>query len=664
MSSFSPSPHPILALPSPAAAAVLGSEKFLEVLTRRERIIRDEKADPFAKGWEPPIWRVCDALLGFPWVDPVWAERMRLHLGFSKRISILLINGGNRGGKSEYAAKRTSRILRMKAGARAWALHSKDQMSKDYQQPLFWKFLPSDLKTVKGIRSMTTYIAYKQQTGFSEGKFTLPTGSDCSFLNYTMDRTAVEGGNLDMIWPDELVPPDWVETMEFRIAEKDGWMVITFTPVDGYTETVQYFQDGAETTKSSICYLTPKDGGPPDAARALGLTEEELSEIIAAKNHKPKPRVCRVPLSRPQDCAAWLNGGTGQPECPAGREFDLVPRVMKCAGDGKRAVVFFHTADNPYGAPLNVWETMVGKSAEFIKERFYGVGTKLFAPRFPKFSRVHIVAPAEIPKEGMRTMWVDPASGRNFFMLWILTTADCTYVYREWPGSYYIPGVGVPGPWAMGNGGRNASGRQTQDGRMGPAQQEFGFGYRAYKMEVARLEGWKDWRDSQSSIVDSQGEGLSDDQVKAWDEFNGAEERIEAREIDSRFASTPKIENDRPMTLIESFLDWNLNFQPTPGDDINEGIRDINNALNYDTDREVDFFNRPKLYVSAECQNLIFALRVWRGADGERGATKDPIDCLRYYYRRGLIYTANEPEEAEAGPWMGREDRNTERNFY
>jgi hypothetical protein len=40
--------------------------------------------------------------------------------------------------------------------------------------------------------------------------------------------------------------------------------------------------------------------------------------------------------------------------------------------------------------------------------------------------------------------------------------------------------------------------------------------------------------------------------------------------------------------------------------------------------------NQPKLYISENCQNLIFCLKEWTGQDGQKGASKDPIDCLRY----------------------------------
>jgi hypothetical protein len=36
------------------------------------------------------------------------------------------------------------------------------------------------------------------------------------------------------------------------------------------------------------------------------------------------------------------------------------------------------------------------------------------------------------------------------------------------------------------------------------------------------------------------------------------------------------------------------------------------------------------LFVSEECRNLIDCLRMWTGADGLKGAAKDPIDLLRY----------------------------------
>lgn len=669
---FTPTPHPALGMPTPAQMTALGYDAWKEKMFLRERIIHDEKTDPFRHTWEPPIWKVCDALLGFPWVDKDWAERMRSHLGFAKPVKILLINGGQRGGKSQYAANRTMRLLRLGRGGdlpiRAWALHSGLQMSRDYQQPLFYHYLPAELK-VKDIKTRVCYIAYKQKTGFSEEKFVLPDGSDILFKSYDQDRGGIEGGNLDIIWPDELVPSDWVETMELRIAEKNGWMIITFTPIEGYTETVRLFQDGATVVKESVAFLCPKDGGPPDEARALGLSPEEFAEVQKASMEE---RASYYPQSRAEDCSKWLEEtpgskhqtpnsqlltpNSGQPSIPEGREFEVVPRVMRCVDpEGKRAVVFFHSSDNPYGNPKNVWATIANKSAEFKRERFYGVASKQFSARFPKFNAaVHVVRPDSIPTEGTNYLVVDPA-GRNFFMKWYRVTPNRTYVYREWPGDYSIPGVGLPGPWALPDG-------KHPDGRRGPAQKPFGWGHLRYKEELARLEGWKDYIERPANLNQEDW----NEAVGNWDAGNGAREEVQERFIDSRFASTPKMENDRPVTLIEEFADLGLYFTPTPGDDIEEGVQLLQSALDYDDQRPADFFNCPRLLISSACQNSIYSLTTWTGfsKEGRRsldGATKDPIDCDRYFLLSDCAYLGgnSEPEEETTSEFVSHQ-----KNFY
>ena len=675
---FTPSPHPVLGLPTPAQMTALGKERWAQLMVEREQRIAKERAEPFPHWYEAPIWKVCDALLGFPWVDADWAELMRRHLGFARPVKVMLINGGNRGSKSEYASDRVMRVLRIlrryqperTLPARAWCLHSTLQMSRDYQQSLFWNYLPPELKA-KDYKTRVTYIAYKQKTGFSDEKFVLPDGADNLFKAYEQDRKGIEGGNVDIIWPDELVPSDWVETMELRIAELGGWMIITFTPVEGYTETVRLFQDGAEVVKESVAFLLPRDGGAPDEARALGLTDAELDEIKRADRDG---RAALVPQCRPENCDLWIaphpdplpipqtaagrGEGTaignpvnaGQLPIPAGREFETVPRVMKCVSqntDQPRACVFFHTSDNPYGNPKSVYATIAGKHVDFKRERFYGVATKNFSARFPKFNlKVHVIRPESVPAEGTNYLFVDPA-GRNFFMGWFRVTARGIYLYREWPGNYYIHGVGVPGAWALPDG-------KHPDGRRGPAQKAFGWGHMDYKLELARLEAWNDYR---ANRPDGMPEAEWLEKQREWDPDNGVREAIQERFMDSRFGSTPKLENDRPVTLIEEFAELHLAFTPTPGDDIEEGVQLIQNALAYDSERPVDFFNQPQLQISSDCPNTIYALQTWTGftREGRRnleGATKDPIDLLRYFFLSDCAYLGSgadkEEEETES----------------
>jgi len=313
-------------------------------------------------------------------------------------------------------------------------------------------------------------------------------------------------------------------------------------------------------------------------------------------------------------------------------DFEMVPRVMKCFRPG-HGVVFFHVSDNPFAPPANVLEKVKGKPKVWIRERWYGIANKMVSARFPKFNvNVHVLPAASIPKKGTNYHIVDPASGRNFWQHWIRRTPEAYYVYREWPGNYEIPEIGVPEPWALPDG-------KKPDGKAGRGQDTFGYGLEDYKREWARLERWKDW---QVATGAAPAEGNKSRPAREWNPGRGAEETIELRYMDSRFASTPKIEADRPTTLLEEFADIGVDFIPAPGDDIAEGVQLLNDLLAYDPEKPVDFFNKPKLYVSAECVNTIFALQNWTGKDGAKGAMKDVVDTLRYMALAGLEHVEQE----------------------
>jgi hypothetical protein len=44
----------------------------------------------------------------------------------------------------------------------------------------------------------------------------------------------------------------------------------------------------------------------------------------------------------------------------------------------------------------------------------------------------------------------------------------------------------------------------------------------------------------------------------------------------------------------------------------------------------VDARNQPRLYISENCKNTIYALQTYTGADGKRGPVKTPSTLLRY----------------------------------
>lgn len=608
------------------------------LVARRDEVIRNEQADPLRHGWEPPIWKIADALLGLPCYDPgflrklkrrfdlTWdqfAEKIRKQLGFDHSVMMLLILGANRSAKSEYSAKRGQLILSNKTGSRVYPFHMSNPRSVRDQQPLFWKYMPPEWQVQT--TGLSEYVKYKKKTGFSEGSFINAIGSECAFLNYMQDRdTALEGLEPDLLLPDELVPPDWLETMKYRLATRAGKAIVTFTPINGYTPSVKMFLDGAKITRESIGYMLPRDGGEPLPASQLGLSREEYGEICRAEIEKRLPQ---CPQSRPEDCLSWIEGRSGQVPPPEGRRFEFVPRVAKPI-DSKLGVIWFHAGDNPYGNPKEVIQLASTQGSVNIRIRVYGKTEKTFSSKFPKFStRVHVIDHASIPTVGTNYQLMDPAGDRNFFLLWIRATQDAAYIYRDWPGHYHIPNIGVPDPWAIPSGkkeGRN-------DGARGEGQESFGFGLLRYKFELARLEGWKVWREWAAQHPE-EAAFPEDEELIDWQESPEDLEIISRRIVDSRAASNPRVENDRPVTLYQDLLDLNLDFELACGSAIEDGITRINGALDYTQGEEQSFLNRPKLYVSSECRNVIFAMESWLGVDGEHGATKDPIDLIRYYF--------------------------------
>jgi hypothetical protein len=354
--------------------------------------------------------------------------------------------------------------------------------------------------------------------------------------------TVIEGGDCDLIWCDELVPLSWIETLRYRLVTRAGILLITFTPIEGYSPAVKEFLDGARTV-----------------------------------------------LEAP----AELLGGT------------KLPKVQHCVRKSG-CIVYFWTQDNPFGNYPVLKKTLEGAPRTEIKTRAYGVPTKAIASRFPRFREgVHVVDPERVPTTGTRYLFCDPASSRNWFLLWVLVDPRGRHwVYREWPcEGEYIPGVGDPGPWAEPDG-------RKADGRAGSAQASFGWGIKRYIEEIRRLETLEAGNDKK--------EPVSEEVLERW--------------MDSRFGNSPTNAQDQSTTLLEECTYAGMAFNPSPADPIEDGLSLINSMLDFDEDGS----REPTLFVSSRCKAVIFALKVWTGKDEKKGATKDPIDTLRWVAVAGL----------------------------
>lgn len=633
-------PHPVMPFP---AETVLRSEplgQLLDLLDEREKEIERMAVDPHRYGYEPFVWKILDAFCGFPWADPspadiagerdpetraklsakaAWCLKVRRTLLHQDNaIRVLLLNGGNRAGKSEWCASRVTRLLVWKQSARAWCFHTDERMSIEYQQPVVFKYLPKEMKTTKSIREKVANVMFTVKNGFSEKRFVLPNASDCSFRYYQQDDVAVQGGEVDIAWCSELVPATWVQELKARVATRNGWLLIDFTPVKGYSPTVKMFLDVATATREATAFALPEDGQPP------------LPELAMLGD----------------DSRRWLEpGATSQPPVPAGRRFARVPRVMKMP-DRMSAVAFFHSWENAFGNPLQLWALHSGESADYRKMKFYGLATKAARNQFDFDPAIHVIPDSAVPKEGTWYHVVDPCAGRNFAMIWAIVSrspaGDIITIAKEWPcPGMYVPGVGDMGEWAITG--------DKHDGARGPAQDSLCWGQSRYKAEILRLEGRPDWERAAEEEdkpfqwdADDEPEHVPAKVRSARLARAGGIEPYE-RIMDSRFAAAPTQTRSGQTTLLEEFAEIGLEFVPASGKDIDEGTPLVNDLLrprNFDPEQPRSTLNTPRLLVAASCRNTIFALQNWTGMDGQHGACKDFADLLRY-----LVLA--EPEDRE-----------------
>jgi hypothetical protein len=265
--------------------------------------------------------------------------------------------------------------------------------------------------------------------------------------------------------------------------------------------------------------------------------------------------------------------------------------------------------------------TIQGEKLAYALERLWGWPTKLARRAFPNFGDVHIVKPERIPPLPTLTLWhwCDPHGGRNWFFNWTgVDAAGVKWTFAEWPDGN-VGEWAVPGP--------------KHDGAEGPAQ-TYGGGksFNDYKRLLHEIEGW--------SFAD----GVMQPGAKAW--------RVWDRKMDPRPANTSVPSDEDSRTYIQHLADPvcrngavvepGVDYQAGCDCGVEEGIQWVNNWINdgWDANAPVTPLNMPKWYISSNCPNTIWALRTFTGADGQKGACKDPIDCLKGMSKTGIEHVA------------------------
>ena len=556
---------------------------------KRELAIQREQHDPLQYGWEQPPMRLLRELLAGTYVPGTFgisvAPKDWKQLKSANDVVLL---GGNGSGKTEVQAKIAMEILESKPGAEVRSFSQNEQTSIRYMQRALFRYMRPDLRRVKS-QGTTTKISYKEATGFSEGCFILPNHSACllpTYKAYQQDPMSVEGGEADGVTWDEEAPGPLLETLRFRVHKKGGILLGGFTPVLGYTEAVGQYIEGAT-----------------------------ILEVIPAR------KVVWDWWKRTWTWGEWLVPQHRElvKGCPPGH----VPLVVQSgAVGGRRYALGFPTMFNPYTNVEAIAESVQGKPVDFALERLWGWPTKIARKAFPNFGEVHIVKPERLPDPQTLSIyhWMDPHGDRNWFMLWVgVDSEGRKWVLKEWPDAQSM------GEWALPG--------AKPDGKIGPAQNMgSGKAFNDYKRLVMELEGW---------VVEPSGHWKAG--PNAWE--------IRDRRLDPRPAGTNVPSDEEARTYLDylqepirnamgEIICPGLDIAAGPDCSIEEGKQWVNNwvSAGWNPQAPVTPLNCPKFYVSAECENLIWSLRTWTGLDGLKGASKDPIDCLKGLAKMDIRY--------------------------
>ena len=479
------------------------------------------------------------------WTLPGWRRVMER---FDKdKIHVIL--GGNRSSKTMMASRLLVHLAQAIPEAEIRSMHVTEERSIQDAQKTIWQNLPMRYKRSKK-KSANHSLQYNQKNGFNSAKAILPPtiagaerGSTIYFNNYRQymaDPQIFEGWSAHAIHLDEEVPESIFNTLLGRTADYHGRLILTFTTLQGWTPLINSLLKGAETVRTRYSELLQKE-----------LPIEQIS-------------------------ANW-------PDC---------------------RIHYFWSEQTPFIDYKELVRTYSKQPQEVKLARLYGIPSKSFEGRFPKFNRETNVIPHErIPFIADPSLKVtkyfvcDPGGSKPWVAIWAgVDLQGRIYVYREFPDS-------TMGAWALPH--VNNAGKSV--GKPGPAQKPLGWGYNQYKEHFEDLED---------------------------------EEDIFERIVDPRMGSATVREKEGESNIITTMSNLGFVFRPAPGVDIEAGIAKINDALSWDDTEPMTDQNTPRLFVSDRCENFITSMIEYSGQSRQEHF-KDFVDCIRYLMVSGADHVTS-----------------------
>lgn len=623
-----PAAHPFLPVPTAEDLHALaqqpdGPERYAAWLREHNRLLAAAEERPLQFGFEPDAWNLADSQ-------------------FSQG-ELVAVFGANRTTKSWWAAKRFCEAATTYPGGVLVALAEKDEASIATQQQWVWFYLKSQLERLNNKRHPVYKVNYTQANGFTDGKLVLPNRTEIYFLTYKTTATDYEGwefgskvkewktrkngSRIENVgwWADESLTWAWLEVLTRRSPFRRSKGLWTFTPIRGITPTIKQFLGQPRILKEAPAELLPK-------ARIEGCTVGHMPVVVQPAFHRPSRGV------------------------------------------------YFHIGSNPFGDyTQQVRELCEGKAEEYIERIAYGYARDAVGRAFPGFTGVNMLPVKDLPAIGTIYQYTDPHGTRPFASIWVLVS----------PGklpSYYIirnfPDEPTYGAWAIPTERETTEDtRKGWDGDPGPAQNPLGWGVVEYK---------RCWRDKErlpllsSPVIEVEASAISEEQLTdrlravkyPWQRRQaelalraggipegGLHERVRMRYMDARFCNAERADSEGTTCLKMEFekdqKDKNglvtgarMAIEPASGKDIQHGMTLVTDLLAWDRSQPyMPHINAPRLYVSEEATQVIWALSNYTGRAGESGASKEWIDLLRHLAESAPVHV--EPGPVGRGLWTG-----------
>ena len=608
-----PEVHPLLPWLTEAELLALldrpqGMDLFRAAFAKYTDRARAATDDPLYCGVPLDCWQIADEQLADPDVD------IQVNFGWNRG-----------GGKTHRGLKLLCEAARLyPTGDKGTylVLGETEDSSRNVQQPAVWSFLRPYIGALNGKRHPTYKVNHSEANGFTEGLLVIPAGpvyheksgqlkgfegfSKIQFDTYKGDPGKYEGqefgGRLPVIGKtakgnsilklakrrdgslvqnvavlaDEGLALAWFRMLARRVRYRGGKIIWAYTPIHGMTPAIKEVVGTLRVEKTAAAELLPAN---------------EVNDC--PRGHMPVSGACSWPRAK---------------------------------------AVYFHIdrqcVNNYYDIVRRDCE---GRTTEYIERIAYGYSRDNVNRQFGNFGPWNIITPEKLPESGTDYLVVDPAENKPYCFIYVRVTRGLAddkpvfYVWADWPD------LASFGEWATPTERETTEDtRKGWDGDKGPAQDNLNMGFTDYKRVWHRIE---------TVPAESEGGVERDPKRRKLQLAKVSKLDIFERIIDSRAGPAPMMDAAGQTCAVMKFAEEHTDtttgevlgpvyFRMAIGDRIDLNL--IKDLLEYRKDKEGRFTQLPRLFVTENCGQLIWALENYTGRSKGDGACKDFIDCLRY----------------------------------